>query len=112
MDAGMAAPPAKATLPVMPQARRQRGTAPAATRLRAALLAIKPSRVPWLRVVGLAAVKPCPMVFAGRHGWHRDELYYLRLGTRTPAPGRRTYPTMRLCRRFPGLRDAIRGSDR
>ena len=36
------------------------------------------SRVPWLPVVGLAAVKMAvSMVFAGRYGWHRDELYYL-----------------------------------
>ncbi len=32
----------------------------------------------WLPVVGLAAVKlAVSMVFAGRYGWHRDELYYL-----------------------------------
>ncbi len=35
-------------------------------------------RVPWLPVVGLAALKVAvTMVFAGRYGWHRDELYYL-----------------------------------
>jgi hypothetical protein len=34
--------------------------------------------VPWLPVTGLAAVKVAvSMVFAGRYGWHRDELYYL-----------------------------------
>jgi hypothetical protein len=34
--------------------------------------------VRWLPVVGLAAVKlAVSMVFAGRYGWHRDELYYL-----------------------------------
>jgi hypothetical protein len=34
--------------------------------------------VPWLPVVGLAAVKVVvTMVFAGRYWWHRDELYYL-----------------------------------
>jgi hypothetical protein len=35
-------------------------------------------RVPWLPVVGLAALKVAvTMPFAGRYGWHRDELYYL-----------------------------------
>src|SRR5262249_59181821 len=39
------------------------------------------SRVPWLPVVGLAAVKlAVPLVFAGRYGWHGDELYYLASG--------------------------------
>ena len=34
--------------------------------------------MPWLPVVGLAAVKVAvSMVLAGRYGWHRDELYYL-----------------------------------
>ena len=34
--------------------------------------------MPWLPVVGLAALKvAASMVFAGRYGWHRDELYYL-----------------------------------
>jgi hypothetical protein len=34
--------------------------------------------VRWLPVVGLAAAKVAvSMVFAGRYGWHRDELYYL-----------------------------------
>ena len=34
--------------------------------------------MPWLPVVGLAAGKlAVAMVFAGRYGWHRDELYYL-----------------------------------
>jgi len=38
-------------------------------------------QVPWLPVVGLAAVKlAVPMVFAGRYGWHGDELYYLASG--------------------------------
>src|ERR1700730_3235818 len=35
-------------------------------------------RVPWLPVVGLAALKVAvTKLFAGRYGWHRDELYYL-----------------------------------
>lgn len=34
--------------------------------------------MPWLPVVGLAAVKVAvTMPFADRYGWHRDELYYL-----------------------------------
>jgi 4-amino-4-deoxy-L-arabinose transferase-like glycosyltransferase len=36
------------------------------------------TRLSWLPVIGLAAVKVvASMVFAGRYGWHRDELYYL-----------------------------------
>src|SRR5215472_14266138 len=50
------------------------------------------SAVPWLPVVGLAAVKVAvSMVFAGRYGWHRDELYYL-ASARHPALGYVDYP--------------------
>jgi len=69
------------TMPAATTAERAGGAAGAAR-----------ARVAWPPLVGLAVLKVAvTMVFAGRYGWHRDELYYL-ASARHPALGYVDYP--------------------